>query len=82
MLSMNTEIAVGTLLQVLGYVIVAVGLYFGIKLDLQASRTKADSAAKQADAAHELAGEAHEKIYDHVTQAHAGIVSNHSKHRE
>ena len=57
-------------LQIIGYVIVAVGLYWAVKLDLQATRTKAESAKDRANEAHELAEAAHSKIYEHVVHEH------------
>jgi hypothetical protein len=71
------ELTPNLILQVLGYCIVAVGLYYGIKLDLQATRNRAESAAKRADEAHELADEAHTKLYKHVTETPHLQRSNH-----
>lgn len=76
MSDMSFNITVGTIIQLSGYVIVAVGLYLGIKLDLQSSRIKAESAKTRADEAHSLAGDAHDKIYEHVAD-HAQIHQHH-----
>lgn len=66
----STPVPLGIVLQIAGYIIVAVGLYWAIKLDLQSTRMRAESAKSRADEAHELADEAHTKLYNHVVHEH------------
>ena len=70
MFNETTSVPLGIVLQIAGYIIVAAGLYWAIKLDLQSTRLKADSAKDRANEAHGLADEAHSKLYNHIIHEH------------
>ncbi len=76
MFSGTTSIPLDTVVQLGGYIIIAAGLYWSIKLDLQATRVKAESAKDRANEAHELADEAHTKIYNHIVRDHSERRNN------
>jgi hypothetical protein len=71
MVSETTSVPLGIVLQIIGYIIVAVGLYWAIKLDLQYTRLKAESAKDRANEAHDLADDAHSKLYSHIINEHS-----------
>lgn len=67
---MSDGLTWGHLFQLGSSVVVAIGLYWGVRIDLARLEEKRNETQRKAEDAHELAGEAHEKIYKHVEDFH------------
>lgn len=69
-MAIDMTITLGHVIQIIGYLVVAIGLYYGIRIDLTRMHEQRQAAMDKAVAAHELAGEAHDKLYRHVETFH------------